>query len=128
MIKNYNRWAVVDYLRHIRPEDPIYKEIGDIVDTDIRPELDEDEDALVKRIINIASEYKTHQTICLLLIDDLRNGDIPDSIIVRVVSALMLDTTVRYPDWEKSHAEWSKPNRAKRILLVDGATGEQKIY
>lgn len=128
MNKNFNRWAIVDYLRHIKPAetDPIYNKIADIVDSNIRPTLTKDEEEVVEVYIDRCDEYMLHQVVCMKAIANLRDcGLIDDDRIAATVAALMLDTSVRYPDWERRHAEFQNTGS---VLHINGATGERTVY
>lgn len=128
MLKTFNRWAIVDYLRHIRlaETDPIYNKIADIVDSNIRPTLTKDEEEVVEVYIDRCDEYMLHQVVCMKAVANLRDcGLIDDDRIAATVAALMLDTSVRYPDWERRHAEFQNTGS---VLHVNGATGERTVY
>lgn len=128
MLKTFNRWAIVDYLRHIKPAetDPIYNKIADIVDSNIRPTLTKDEEEVVEVYIDRCDEYMLHQVVCMKAIANLRDcGLIDDDRIAATVAALMLDTSVRYPDWERRHAEFQNTGS---VLHINGATGERTVY
>ena len=128
MMKNFNRWAIVDYLRHIKPAetDPIYNKIADIVDSNVRPTLTKDEEEVVEVYIDRCDEYMLHQVVCMKAVANLRDcGLIDDDRIAATVAALMIDTSVRYPDWERRHAEFQNTGS---VLHVNGATGERTVY
>lgn len=128
MLKTFNRWAIVDYLRHIKLSevDPIYNKIADIIDSNVRPTLTKDEEEVVKLYIDRCDGYALHQVVCLKAIGNLRgSGLIDDDRIAATVAALMLDTSVRYPEWERRHNEF-KNNGS--VLHVNGATGEHTVY
>ena len=128
MMKNFNRWAIVDYLRHMKPAetDPIYNKIADIVDSNVRPTLTKDEEEVVEVYIDRCDEYMLHQVVCMKAVANLRDcGLIDDDRIAATVAALMLDTSVRYPDWERRHAEFQNTGS---VLHVNGATGERTVY
>lgn len=128
MLKTFNRWAIVDYLRHIKPAetDPIYNKIAAIVDSNVRPTLTKDEEEVVEVYIDRCDEYMLHQVVCMKAIANLRDcGLIDDDRIAVTVAALMLDTSVRYPDWERRHAEFQNTGS---VLHVNGATGERTVY
>lgn len=128
MLKTFNRWAIVDYLRHIKlaEVDPIYNKIADIVDSNVRPTLTKDEEEVVELYIDRCDEYTLHQVVCLKAIGNLRGcGLIDDDRIAATVAALMLDTSVRYPDWERRHNEFQNTGS---VLHINGATGEQTVY
>lgn len=129
MDKNFNRYAIVDYLRHIKPAetDPIYNKIADIIDSDTRPTLTKDEEEVINVYINHFDRV-LHQIICMNAIDNLREcGLIDDDRIAVTVAALMLDTSVRYPDWERWYTEF-KNNGGGSVLHINGATGERTVY
>ena len=128
MLKTFNRWAIVDYLRHIKPAetDPIYNKIAAIVDSNVRPTLTKDEEEVVEVYIDRCDEYMLHQVVCMKAVANLRDcGLIDDDRIAATVAALMLDTSVRYPDWERRHAEFQNTGS---VLHVNGATGERTVY
>ena len=128
MMKNFNRWAIVDYLHHIKPAetDPIYNKIADIIDSNIRPTLTKDEEEVVEVYINHFDEYALHQVVCMKAIANLRDcGLVDDDRVATIVAALMLDTSVRYPEWERQHNEFQNHGS---ILHVNGATGERTVY
>ena len=128
MNKNFNRYAIVDYLRHIKPAetDPIYNKIADIVDSNVRPTLTKDEEEVVEVYIDRCDEYMLHQVVCMKAVANLRDcGLIDDDRIAATVAALMIDTSVRYPDWERRHAEFQNTGS---VLHVNGATGERTVY
>lgn len=128
MLKTFNRWAIVDYLRHIKPAetDPIFNKIADMIDSNIRPALTKDEEEVIEVYINHFDEYALHQVICMKAIANLRDcGLVDDDQVAAIVAALMLDTSVRYPDWERRHNEFQNTGS---ILHVNGATGERTVY
>ena len=128
MLKTFNRWAIVDYLRHIKPAetDPIYNKIADIVDSNVRPTLTKDEEEVVEVYIDRCDEYMLHQVVCMKAVANLRDcGLIDDDRIAATVAALMLDTSVRYPDWERRHNEFQNNGS---VLHINGATGERTVY
>ena len=120
MMKNFNRWAIVDYLRRIRlaETDPIYNQIADIIDSNILPSLTKEEEEVVEIYINHFDEYAVHQSVCMIAVDNLRKcGLVDDDRVVAIVAALMLDTTVRYPDWERERRHYE--NNSKKEFRVD---------
>ena len=128
MMKNFNRWAIVDYLRRIRlaETDPIYNQIANMIDSNVRPALTEDEEEVVEVYINHFDEYALHQVVCMKVIANLRDcGLVDDDRVAAMVAALMLDTSVRYPDWERRHNEFQNHGS---VLHVNGATGECAVY
>lgn len=119
MNKNFNRWAIVDYLKSHGEyyEDDIFVKIAQSIDTDVRPVLSTNDNEVVEHLIQGCDQYKMHQRLCVEVVNILRVDGIDDDRIVNFVSALMHDSTKRDREWERRHHEFE--NRSNRGFSVD---------
>ena len=119
LIRNFNRWAIVDYLRSYGrlKEDELFVKIADAIDTDVRPQVPEEDEEVISHLIKNCDEYKLHQRLCLQVVEILRKNYYDDARIVNFVAALMIDSTQRDLAWEKQHREFE--NRSNRGFRVD---------
>lgn len=126
MITNFNRWAFVDYFKKYGEwkNDNVFIKIAETVDSGVRPNVGEEDDAYIKKLIRKFDYYKPIQQVCIDVVDVFRQTGVDEEYIVLFVSAFMYDVTKRDREWERRHNERPK----HRILHTNGATGEQKIY
>ena len=125
MKKDFNRWALVWYFSGYgkMKQDPIFCKIAELIDSDQRPVVSPDDEKVIEHIIKNSEEYPAREKMCIRIVEICRNNYIDDDHTARLVAALMLDTSVRDRKWERQHNKSSG-----RILHINGATGEQKIY
>lgn len=119
LIKNFNRWAIVDYLKSYGEhyEDDLFVKIAESIDTDVRPVLSANDNEVVEHLIQRCDQYKMHQKLCIEVVDILRGNGFEDDHIVNFVSALMHDSTERDREWEHRHHEFE--NRSNSGFRVD---------
>ena len=118
LIRNFNRWAIVDYLKSYgrHKEDELFVKIADAIDTDVRPQVPAEDDEVIAHLIKNCDEYKLHQRLCLQVVEILRKNCYDDDRIVNFVAALMIDSTQRDLAWERQHREFeSCSNKGFRV-------------
>ena len=126
MITDFNRWAFVDYFKKYGEwkKDAIFTKIAETVDSDVRPNVGKEDDDYIKELIQKFDYYKPIQKVCIDVVDVFRQTGVDEECIVLFVSAFMHDVTKRDLEWERRH----NAVRKNSVLLVNGATGEQKEY
>lgn len=107
MITNFNRWAFVDYFKKYGEwkKDPIFTKIAESVDSDIRPNVGQEDDDYIKELIQKFDYYKPIQQVCIDVVEVLRQTCVDEECIVLFVSAFMHDVTKRDRKWERMHNE-----------------------